>query len=80
MFVYNNQNKLNLFNVIENKIYVIYTSKNNLKIVPNNVISNKKDNITLEVVYNGINDFEWHSSNEGFVTMENGAIFALEEG
>ena len=32
MFVYNNQNKLNLFNVIENKIYVIYTSKNNLKI------------------------------------------------
>ena len=30
MFVYNNQNKLNLFNVIENKIYVIYTSKINL--------------------------------------------------
>ena len=80
MFVYNNQNKLNLFNVIENKIYVIYTSKGNLKIVPNNVIINKNDSITLEVVYDGINDFEWHSSNEGFVTIKNGTIFALEEG
>lgn len=78
MNIFLNNNKIKLYNI--NRIITIHLNLNPLQINPSKITIKKNETVTLNVIYDKTTEFDWYSSNSGFVTVNNGVLFGAEEG